>query len=66
MVPANIYESLSVATGKSSRLAHSHSGMIPWTAAFVAQVVNETVDASIDANDVLDISRMNTRVVYGV
>jgi TatD DNase family protein len=66
MVPANIYESLSPPTGKSSRLALSHSGMIPWTAAFVAEVVNEAVDASIDANDVLDISRANAHVVYGV
>jgi hypothetical protein len=66
MVPANIYESLSLPTGKSIRLALSHSGMIPWTAAFVAGIVNETVDVSIDANDVLDISRTNSHVVYGV
>lgn len=68
MVPANIYDSLSLPNGKSnSRLPLSHSGMIPWTAEFVADTVNgANVDASMDANDVLEISRANARVVYGI
>jgi TatD DNase family protein len=66
MVPANIYQALSATSSKSTRLAFSHSGMIPWTAEFVADVVNESADVAIDANDVLAVSRANTRLVYGV
>lgn len=76
MVPANIYESLSLTSGKSVRLALSHSGMIPWTAEFVASLVNEreqdavlsssSTSTTLDANDILTISRKNARAVYGV
>lgn len=65
MVPANIYESLTLPSGKN-RLALSHSGMIPWTAAFCANVVNETIGSRIDANDILEASRQNARLVYGI
>jgi TatD DNase family protein len=64
MVPANIGQSL--AGSKSTRLAFSHSGMIPWTAEFVADLVNKSAGVAIDANDVLAVSRANTRLVYGV
>jgi len=64
MVPANIYESLT--SNKSGRLPLSHSGMIPWTAAFVANIVNEEVGTTLDANDVLEVSRANARQIYGV
>lgn len=66
MVPANIYQALSLTSSKSTRLAFSHSGMIPWTAEFVAGVINESAEVSIDANDILEVSRANTRLVYGV
>jgi len=66
MVPANIYESLSLTGSKSVRLPLSHSGMIPWTAAFVADIVNGEVGTALDANDILEISRANARLVYGV
>lgn len=79
MVPANIYESLSLTSGKSVRLALSHSGMIPWTAEFVASLVNvelghdavlssssSSTSMALDANDILTISRKNARAVYGV
>lgn len=68
MVPSNIYQSLALpsGSGKSPRLAFSHSGMIPWTSEFVADVVRESVGTEIDANDVLEISRANARLVYGV
>lgn len=66
MVPANIYESISLTSSKSVRLPLSHSGMIPWTAAFVADIVNAELGTTLDANDVLEVSRANARSVYGV
>jgi TatD DNase family protein len=66
MVPANLYESLALPNGKSNRLAISHSGMIPWTAGFVADIVNEVEGNSVDANDILEISQTNARLVYGI
>ncbi|CAG8676105.1 254_t:CDS:10, partial [Acaulospora colombiana] len=62
MVPANLYDSLALPGGKSNRLALSHSGMIPWTAGFVAGVVNENEEMSVDANDILEISKANARL----
>ncbi|PVG02415.1 Metallo-dependent hydrolase [Serendipita vermifera] len=66
MVPANLYDSLALPGGKSNRLALSHSGMIPWTAGFVADVVNESEENRVDANDILEISRSNARLIYGI
>jgi TatD DNase family protein len=66
MVPANIYDSISPTSSKSMRLPLSHSGMIPWTAAFVADIVNAEVGTTLDANDILEVSRANARLVYGV
>ncbi|KAG8758741.1 hypothetical protein FRC14_007456 [Serendipita sp. 396] len=95
MVPSNIYESLALTSGgKNPRLAFSHSGMIAWTAGFVADIANgasssstslassarvvegthqnedgdsETTQGTVlDANDVLEVSRRNARLVYGV
>lgn len=64
MVPANIYESLT--SSKSIRLPLSHSGMIPWTAEFVADIVNTELGTKLDANDILEVSRANARQLYGV
>ena len=66
MVPANVYDSISLTSSKSMRLPLSHSGMIPWTAAFVADIVNVEVGTMLDANDILEVSRVNARLVYGV
>jgi TatD DNase family protein len=66
MVPANLYDSISLTSSKSMRLPLSHSGMIPWTAAFVADIVNAEVGTTLDANDILEVSRSNARLVYGV
>ncbi|KIM30583.1 hypothetical protein M408DRAFT_328132 [Serendipita vermifera MAFF 305830] len=65
MVPANIYESLT-SVKSTTRLPFSHSGMIPWTAGFVAEIVNAEIGTTLEANDVLEVSRQNARNVYGV
>jgi TatD DNase family protein len=65
MVPANIYASLSSA---KSGLPLSHSAMIPWTAQFVADCANASVqgDDRWDADRVMREARDNARDMYGV
>jgi len=64
MVPANLTaQSLSLKSGQ--KLPVSHSGMIPWTAEFVANVVGGEPEGW-DANRVLEVSRANAKAVYGV
>ncbi|KAI0719910.1 hypothetical protein C8Q72DRAFT_878197 [Fomitopsis betulina] len=68
MVPSNVYET---ALKGVKRLPLSHSGMIPWTAEFVASVANEARQASgaegeWDADKVMCIARENARTVYGI
>jgi len=74
MVPSNIYASLyDMPNGndlRGRRLPLSHSAMIPWTASFVAGVVNskdESGDGNkVDSEWVLKVARHNARMVYGV
>lgn len=47
---------------KPLRLPFSHSGMIPWTAQFVA----ETAGGDWDVGKVLEASRENAKAMYGV
>ncbi|KAF9519979.1 hypothetical protein BS47DRAFT_1287707 [Hydnum rufescens UP504] len=64
MVPANLTaQTLSLKSGQ--KLPLSHSGMIPWTAEFVANVVGGEPEGW-DAGRVLEVSRANARAVYGV
>ena len=49
MVPGNIYKSLA-ALKSGSRLPICHSGMLPWTAEFVANVIKEAQTADSDGN----------------
>lgn len=55
---------------KNKRLPLSHSAMIPWTASFVAGVVNskdtEGDGNKVDSEWVLKAARENARRVYGV
>jgi TatD DNase family protein len=61
MIPANLKpQTLTLNSGQ--RLPLSHSGMIPWTAEFVANIAG----GEWDANRVMDVSRANAKVVYGV
>lgn len=69
MVPSNVYET---ALKGVKRLPLSHSGMIPWTAEFVANIANEARQALgaegevWDADKVMRIARENARTVYGI
>jgi len=61
MIPSNLTnQALSLKSGQ--KLPFSHSGMIPWTAEFVANVAGD----GWNAERVLAISRTNARAVYGV
>ena len=61
MVPANILtQTLGLKSGQ--KLPFSHSGMIPWTAEFVANVAGE----GWDTERVLAVARENTKAVYGI
>jgi TatD DNase family protein len=60
MVPANLYESIPELRGK--KLPVCHTVMVPWTAAFVADVAGERWDA----NKVMADARENARKMYGV
>ncbi|KAG9017203.1 hypothetical protein FRB90_001372 [Tulasnella sp. 427] len=67
MVPGNLsVQSLGLKAG--SRLPFSHSGMIPWTAHFVAEVATEAAGgaASWTAEEVLRIATENARTMYGL
>ncbi|KAJ4479953.1 hydrolase [Lentinula aciculospora] len=73
MVPSNIYTSLQNLPNsndlKGRRLPLSHSAMIPWTAEFVAGIVNENREGDehkVDSDWVLKVARDNARKVYGV
>ena len=65
MAPSNLYASLPAVKG---RLPLSHSGMVPWTAQFTADVANERAGegARWDAIRVLRESEANARAMYGV
>ena len=59
MVPANIYGSLPAVKG---RLPLCHTAMIPWTAAFVAEVAGE----EWNVERVLELGKANAHRVYDV
>ncbi len=74
MVPGNIYKSLQ-ALKSGARLPLCHTGMIPWTAEFVAGVAGGESESRGDEQDVADSwdavrvmreARENARAVYGV
>ena len=71
MTPSNLYNTLPAL--KNRRLPLSHTGMIPWTAEFVARVANEGASgessmsgAAWDVENVMRVARNNARRVYGV
>ena len=64
MVPGNIYKSLGLKSG--TRLPLCHTGMIPWTAEFVAGVIQEDGNNEYDAVRIMREARENARFVYGV
>lgn len=78
MIPANLYSSLpSTLDGESlkgRRLPLCHTAMIPWTAQFVANIINEknnvnqseNTPTTWTADTVMRIARENAHRVYGV
>ncbi|KAK4058279.1 hypothetical protein OIO90_000436 [Microbotryomycetes sp. JL221] len=73
MIPSNLGPPTSLGMKGGQKLPFSHSGMLPWTAAFVAQVLNEAVpDRNSDEGDrwttidVLQVARDNARKVYRI
>ncbi|TCD59756.1 hypothetical protein EIP91_011574 [Steccherinum ochraceum] len=68
MTPSNLYSTLPAL--KNRRLPLSHTGMIPWTAEFVAKVANEaksdTQTTNWDVESIMRVARENARRVYGV
>ncbi|KAF7985424.1 hypothetical protein HWV62_5143 [Athelia sp. TMB] len=74
MIPANIYTSLTTPEMKGKRLPLCHTGMIPWTADFVAGVLNEDgsgdeerkIESMWDATNVMKVARDNAKAIYGV
>lgn len=81
MIPANLYSSLpSTLDGESlkgRRLPLCHTAMIPWTAQFVANIINQkNIENNVNqsenapmkwtADTVMRIARDNARRVYGV
>jgi len=74
MTPSNIYDSLPELKkpGNSSgnlRLPFCHSGMIPWTAEFVSDVLNSHAgqnDPRWDVEAIMRVSAENARRMYGI
>ena len=70
MVPNNVYDDIPVLKGK--RLPLCHSGMIPWTAKFVAgegssaAVGVEPQTYEWDADRAMAVARENARTLYGI
>ena len=67
MTPGNLnVQALGLKPG--ARLPFCHSGMIPWTAKFVADVATAAADgkASWNAEDILRIGEENAQRVYGI
>jgi TatD DNase family protein len=64
MTPSNLYQAIPHVKG---RLPICHTGMIPWTAEFVANVANE-VGPGQDwgMEKVMEISRENAKFMYGI
>jgi len=73
MVPNNVYEDIPL---KGKKLPICHSGMIPWTAKFVARVANEGLNSTAgvenlqtsvwDADRVMAVARENAKTMYGI
>ncbi|KAK7023152.1 hypothetical protein R3P38DRAFT_2532112 [Favolaschia claudopus] len=70
MVPAPIYTlpAFSTPDGKGKKLPLCHSGMVPWTADFVANLLPpaEGEREGWDAARVMTVARENARALYGV
>jgi TatD DNase family protein len=68
MVPASIYSLPSFATpeARDKKLPICHSGMLPWTAGFIANLLPAGNGERWDAARVMSVARENARAMYGV
>ncbi|KAM0754802.1 Metallo-dependent hydrolase [Meredithblackwellia eburnea MCA 4105] len=69
MVPSILPPPSELGMKGGQKMPFCHSGMLPWTAQFVAKVLNEgrgEDDAKWTTTDVLKVARENARKVYGV
>lgn len=79
MVPANLYSSLTSLEMKGKRLPLCHTGMIPWTASFVAETIQSCLEGNPGDSEsrqeggevwgpdrVMKTARCNANAVYGV
>jgi TatD DNase family protein len=60
MTPNTVQKAIKSLGGKSTRIPVCWSGMIPWTAEFVANLKNESVER------VLAVTRENAQRMYGI
>lgn len=60
MTPNNVQKAIKSSGGKSTRLSVCWSGMIPWTAEWVANIKGETVEK------VLEVTTENAMRMYGI
>lgn len=60
MTPNNVQKAIKSFGGKSSRLPVCWSGMIPWTAEWVANIKGLSVEK------VLEVTRENAMRMYGI
>ncbi|ORY88824.1 hydrolase [Leucosporidium creatinivorum] len=70
MLPSTMGPPSSFGMTSKQKLPFAHSAVLPWTAAFVAKVLNEREmpegEAPWTTEDVLRVARENARKVYGV
>lgn len=56
MIPANLYTSLTSPDMKGKRLPLCHTGMIPWTADFIAGVLNDAYLEGCGADEAVKVA----------
>lgn len=66
MIPSNLGPPTSLGMKGGQKMPFSHSAMLPYTAAWIAKVLNEREEGVWSTNDVLAVARDNARRVYGI
>lgn len=69
MVPSNLPPPSVLGFKSGQKIPLSHAGMLPWTADFVAQVLNEgklEEEKQWTREQVIEVANENAHIVYGV
>ncbi|KAK4051935.1 hypothetical protein OIV83_002640 [Microbotryomycetes sp. JL201] len=67
MIPSNMGPPTSLGMKGGQKLPHSHSGMLPWTASFIAQILNENRTEDLwTTQDVIRVARQNAAKIYKI